>query len=377
MIEFNIPFKNKKQLLNLNEIFEGIKFSGDGYFTKKCTEWFNNRYNPKKALLTSSCSHALDMSAILADIKEGDEVIMASYTFVSTANAFVLRGAKIVFVDINPNTMNIDENLIAAAITSKTKAIVPMHYAGVSCNMDEILKIADEYDLLVIEDAAQCIGSYYKGKPVGSLGDISCFSFHDTKNIHCGEGGLLLINNPKFSERSEIIREKGTNRSKFIRGQVDKYSWVDIGSSFLPSDINAAVLLAQLEVEENITSKRLFLWNLYFDKLSALNLSRFIELPKVPNECKHNGHMFYIKLKDINERQELISFLKDKGISSVFHYIPLHTSIAGYKYARFHGKDVYTTQESERLLRLPLHYDLSEDEVVEVIKTIENFFTDK
>lgn len=374
MIEFNIPLQVANQKQYLLDVFSRNKFCGDGYYTKKCNELLEGLIGANKALLTTSCSHALEMAAILCDIKIGDEVIMPSYTFVSTANAFVLRGAKIVFVDIRPDTMNIDESKIQAAITSKTKAIVPVHYAGVSCEMDEIIRIAKENNLYVIEDAAQAIGSFYNDKPVGVLSDISCISFHETKNIHSGEGGAILINNTSFIERAEIIREKGTNRSRFIRGQVDKYSWVDIGSSYLPSELNAAILLAQLEMEKNITSKRLEIWSLYYEQLLSLKVAGKIELPIIPNNCKHNAHMFYIKVKDINERQKLISHLKESNVSSVFHYIPLHSSIAGQKFGIFKGEDEFTTIESERLLRLPLHYSLTNEEVMHVCNSIVKFF---
>ncbi len=374
MIDFNIPLQVANQKEYLLDVFARNKFCGDGFYTKKCNESLVNTIGVKKALLTTSCSHALEMSAILCDIKPGDEVIMPSYTFVSTANAFVLRGAKIVFVDIRPDTMNIDESKIQAVITSKTKAIVPVHYAGVSCEMNEIIKIAKENNLHIIEDAAQAIGSFYNDKPVGVLSDISCISFHETKNIHSGEGGAILINNTSFIERAEIIREKGTNRSRFIRGQVDKYSWVDIGSSYLPSELNAAILLAQLEMEKNITSKRLEIWSFYYEQLLSLKLAGKIELPIIPNNCKHNAHMFYIKVKDINERQRLISHLKESNVSSVFHYIPLHSSIAGQKFGIFKGEDEFTTIESERLLRLPLYYSLTNEEVMHVCNSIVKFF---
>lgn len=374
MIQFNLPYKSKIQLDNLTQLFEGNNFSGDGLYTKKCHLWLDNTYNSKKSLLTTSCTHSLEMAAILANIEPGDEVIMSSYTFVSTANAFVLRGAKIVFVDIRPDTMNIDESLIEDAITDKTKVIVPVHYAGVSCNMDKIIEIAQKYKLLIIEDAAQCIGSKYKGKPVGTLGDISCFSFHETKNIHSGEGGAVIINNIKFAERAEIIREKGTNRSRFIRGQVDKYTWVDLGSSYLPSELNAAVLSAQFDVEKDITDKRLKLWNAYYENLIELKDKGFIELPIIPTDCQHNAHMFFIKLNNIEVRQELINYLKDNKINSVFHYIPLHSATAGFKFGRFHGMDNFTTIESEKLLRLPMYFSLEIEQVEFICSTINNFF---
>jgi dTDP-4-amino-4,6-dideoxygalactose transaminase len=375
MIQFNIPFKSKGQFENLSQLFEGEKFSGDGFFTGKCHQWLDKTYSSKKSLLTTSCTHSLEMAAILANVEAGDEVIMSSYTFVSTANAFVLRGAKIVFVDIRPDTMNIDESLIEAAITDKTKVIVPVHYAGVSCNMNRITEIALKYNLLVIEDAAQCIGSTYNSKPVGTMGDISCFSFHETKNIHSGEGGAVLINDEKFAERAEIIREKGTNRSRFIRGQVDKYTWVDLGSSYLPSELNAAVLSSQFDNEKDITNKRLKLWDVYYDNLKELKDNGILDLPIIPDDCQHNGHMFFIKLKNIEERQEIINHLKVNGISSVFHYIPLHSAEAGLNFGRFHGMDNYTTVESEKLLRLPMYYSLEIEQVEFICSTIKKFYS--
>lgn len=374
ILNFNVPLQLSKQKDYLLQVFNKGKFSGDGSFTKKCHEWLEKYSNTKKALLTTSCSHALEMTALLADIKPLDEVIMPSFTFVSTANAFVLRGAKIIFVDIRPDTMNIDERKIEAAITNKTKAIVPMHYGGVSCEMDTIIAIAKKYNLLVIEDAAQCIGAYYKNKPVGIMGHMSCFSFHETKNIHSGEGGALFINENKYIERAEIIREKGTNRSRFLRGQVDKYTWVDVGSSYLPSELNAAILYAQLEQENEITLKRLKIWEQYYSLLSILQDENKIELPRVPVECKHNAHIFFIKLKDIDERQSMIDFLLQKKISTAFHYIPLHSADAGKLFGVFHGEDQYTTKESERLLRLPMHFELSIADVEKICDHIIEFY---
>ena len=373
-IKFNEPLQLSKQKDYLLEVFNEGKFSGDGSFTKKCHELLEKHTSTKKALLTTSCSHALEMTALLANIKAGDEIIMPSFTFVSTANAFVLQGARIVFVDIRPDTMNIDEKKIEAAITNKTKAIVPVHYGGVSCDMDFIVSIAKKYNLLVIEDAAQCIGSYYKGKPVGILGNMSCFSFHETKNIHSGEGGALFINENKYIERAEIIREKGTNRSRFLRGQVDKYTWVDVGSSYLPSELNAAILYAQLEQENEITSKRLKIWEQYYSLLSILQDENKIELPRVPVECKHNAHLFFIKLKDIDERQNMIDFLLQRKINTAFHYIPLHSADAGKLFGVFHGEDQFTTKESERLLRLPMHLSLSIADVEKICHHIIEFF---
>ncbi len=374
MIPFNLPPVTGDEKKYLDELFSIHKFSGDGEFTKKCNFWFEKEFECKKALLTTSCTHALEMAAILCDIKEGDEVIMPSYTFVSTANAFALRGAKIVFTDIRKDTMNMDENLIEDAITDKTKAIVPVHYAGVSCEMDRINEIAKKHNLFVVEDAAQGVMSRYKNKALGTIGDIGCYSFHETKNYQCGEGGAILINNENFIERSEIIREKGTNRSKFLRGQVDKYTWVDIGSSYLPSELNAAFLYAQLKSAKKINDDRLKSWNIYFERLQELKNKEVIELPFVPSHCKHNAHMFYIKVKDIKTRTKLISHLGNENILSVFHYIPLHSAPAGKKYGEFRGEDKYTTKESERLLRLPMYYGLKEDEVLKVCESIEKFF---
>jgi dTDP-4-amino-4,6-dideoxygalactose transaminase len=313
------------------------------------------------------------MSAILIGIKPGDEVIMPSFTFVSTANAFVLHGAKIIFVDIRPDTMNIDENKIEAAITDKTIAIVPVHYGGVSCEMDTIMAIAAKYNLIVVEDAAQGFGSKYKGNPLGGIGQLGTISFHETKNIHCGEGGAIAINEKKYIERAEIIREKGTNRNKFLRGQIDKYSWVDIGSSYLPSELNAAFLFAQLGEFEKAINHRLIIWKLYYDGLNSLVDKGLIEVPFIPNGCLHNGHMFYIKVKDINQRQNLISFLNEKSIQTVFHYIPLHSSTEGLKVGVFHGKDEFTTKESERILRLPMHSKLNFDDIHYIISCINKF----
>jgi dTDP-4-amino-4,6-dideoxygalactose transaminase len=376
MIPFNKPVIVGTEEKYLQEALAQRKFSGDGEFTKRCHEWFEQQFNCKKALLTTSCTHALEMAAILAGIQEGDEVIMPSFTFVSTANAFVLRGAKIVFVDVRPDTMNINEELIEAAITEKTKAIVPVHYAGVACEMDTIMNIAEQYNLLVIEDAAQGMMSTYKGKALGTIGHIGCYSFHETKNYNCGEGGAIILNHEKFVERAEIIREKGTNRSRFFRGQVDKYTWVDIGSSYLPSELNAAFLYAQLEKANEINSNRLRSWNLYHEKLNELAQRGLIELPFVPAQCEHNAHMFYIKVRDLAQRTALIEYLKRNGIISVFHYIPLHGTEAGRNFGRFSGKDEYTTEESERLLRLPMYYGLTEEEIQKVIDTISLFFVE-
>lgn len=374
MISFNrAPFVGRETEY-IRQAIEGGAIHGDGEFTKKCNKWIEDRTGTERALLTTSCSTALEMAALLLDIKPGDEVIMPSYTFVSTANAFVLRGAEVVFVDIRPDTQNIDEKLIEDAITDKTKAIVPVHYAGVGCEMDTILEIAGAHGLRVVEDAAQGVMASYKGRALGSIGDFGCFSFHATKNYSMGEGGAILINNEDDVEMAEIVREKGTDRSRFLRGQVDKYSWVEKGSSYLPSDINAAYLLPQLEEAEEINRDRLASWESYYELLEPLRDRDLIELPFVPEECAHNAHMFYIKVKDIEERTKLIAHLKEHGISAVFHYVPLHSSKAGQKYGRFHGEDRYTTRESERLLRLPMYYGLKEEEVEQVAAAIRDFF---
>lgn len=378
MIPFNIPPYVGKELEYIKEAIEkNHKICGDGFFTKKCSEWMENKFNVKKVLLTTSCTHATEMTAILTDIKEGDEVIAPSFTFVSTVNPFVLRGAKIVFIDINPKTMNMDENLIEAAITEKTKAILPVHYAGVACNMDKIMEIAKKHNLIVIEDAAQGVMSEYKGKPLGTIGEYGCFSFHETKNYSMGEGGALLINNKENIEKAEIIREKGTNRSRFFRGQVDKYTWVDKGSSYLPSELNAAYLYAQLENADLIYNDRMNTWNKYKELLQELADKNLIELQYIPEDCKHNAHMFYIKCKDLDERTSLIDFLKENNINAVFHYIPLHSAEAGLKFGRFHGEDKYTTKESERLLRLPFYYGLKEENVKYITSKIKEFYGKK
>ncbi len=375
MINFNKPPYIGKELDYIKQVVENNQqLCGDGPFSIKCNMWFEKRFNTPKSLLTTSCTHALEMAAILVDINPGDEVIAPSYTFVSTVNSFVMRGAKIVFVDIRPDTMNIDENLIEAAITKKTKAIIPVHYAGVSCDMDRIKEIAKKYSLYVIEDAAHGVMSTYKGKPLGTIGDLGCYSFHETKNYSMGEGGAILIQNIKFLERAEIIREKGTNRSQFFRGYVDKYTWVDIGSSYIPSEINAAYLYAQLEEASKINNDRLNIWNTYYKRLRDLALEGFIELPYIPEECKHNAHMFYIKCKNIEERSKLIKYLSYHGIMAVFHYVPLHSSRAGLKYGRFHGDDTYTTEESEKLLRLPMYFGLEEKKVNQIIKNVIEFY---
>lgn len=374
MISFNVPPFVGNELEYMRDAISNHKLCGDGPFTKKCSEWIETKFSTQKSLLTTSCTHALEMAAILADIQPGDEVIMPSYTFVSTADAFVLRGAKIVFVDIRPDTMNMDEKLIESAITEKTRAIVPVHYAGVSCEMDIIMDIAKKYNLKVIEDAAQGVMSSYKGKALGTIGDFGCYSFHETKNYSMGEGGAVLIQNPDYNSKAEIIREKGTNRSQFFRGQIDKYTWVDYGSSYLPSDLNAAYLYAQLEKAELINNNRLSTWNQYYKSLKPLEEAGIIHLPVVPKDCVHNAHMFYIKVKDLEERTKLIQFLKENDVNAVFHYIPLHSSPAGKQFGRFHGDDVYTTKESERLVRLPMYYGLTNDEVDYVVRMINNFY---
>ena len=370
MINFNVPPYVGKEKEYISKAIENRKICGDGEFTKKCTKWLSEK-TKSNVLLTTSCSHALDMSAILADIKPGDEVILPAYTFVSTADAFVMRGATPVFVDIRPDTMNIDEKLIEDAITDKTRAIAPVHYAGVACEMDTIMDIAKRHNLIVIEDAAQGVMSEYKGKPLGTIGDYGCYSFHETKNYSMGEGGALLVKDQNNFERAEIIREKGTDRSRFFRGQVDKYTWVEAGSSYLPSDINAAYLYAQLEMADEINKNRLKNWNLYYENLKDIEQ---IEMPYVPAECKHNAHMFYIKTKDLEERTKLINHLKENEIQAVFHYIPLHSAPAGIKYGRFHGEDRYTTKESERILRLPMYYGLKGEDVLKVCDKIKEFY---
>ena len=374
MIRFNVPPYTGREMEYIKQAVEAQKICGDGEFTKKCNEWIEERTGTKKCLLTTSCTHATELAALLSDIREGDEVIMPSYTFVSTADAFVLRGAKAVFVDIRPDTMNIDETKIEAAVTERTRAIVPVHYAGVSCEMDTIMDIAKRHNLTVIEDAAQGILSTYQGKPLGAIGDFGCFSFHETKNFSMGEGGALLIQREKDIEEAEIIREKGTNRSKFFRGQIDKYTWVNFGSSYLPSDMNAAYLYAQLELAEEIFEDRMNSWELYKRELTPLAEKGKIELPVIPEGCSHNAHMFYIKAKDLEERTALLSFLKEKDILAVFHYIPLHSAPAGRKFGRFHGEDVYTTKESERLARLPMYYGLKAEQVSYICEQVRAFY---
>jgi dTDP-4-amino-4,6-dideoxygalactose transaminase len=375
MIPFNKPPYTGNEEKYVLESIKSSKISGDGEFTKKCHKWFEEKLQCKKALLTTSCTHALEMAAILLDIKEGDEVIMPSYTFVSTANAFVLRGAKIVFVDIRPDTMNIDETKIEEAITSKTKVIVPVHYAGVACEMDTIMDIAKKYNLFVVEDAAQGMMSTYKGKALGTIGHLGAFSFHETKNYtSAGEGGLLIINDENFVQRAEIIREKGTNRSLFFRGMVDKYSWVDVGSSYLMNDVSAAYLWGNLEKADEINQNRLNSWQKYYDGLKELENRGFIELPKIPDGCVQNAHMFYIKVKDLEERTALLDYLKRNDIYAVFHYVPLHSSEAGLKFSLFSKEDIYTTKESDKLIRLPMYFGLDNKDIEKIIYKIKIYF---
>ena len=373
-ISFNRPpFVGKETEYIKEAVEKNGMICGDGPFTKKCSQWMKERFQTKNVLLTTSCTHALEMAAFLADIQPGDEVIMPSYTFVSTADAFVLRGATCVFVDIRPDTMNIDETKIEEAITEKTKAIVPVHYAGVSCAMDEIMAIAKKYNLKVVEDAAQGVNAFYKGKALGTIGDFGCYSFHETKNYSMGEGGAILFQDDRYLEPAEILREKGTNRSQYFRGQIDKYTWVGYGSSYLPSDMNAAYLWAQLEEADKINDKRLSIWNFYHEELKELEDKGVLERPYIPEYATHNAHMYYIKVKDLRVRTKLLDYLKDRGILSVFHYVPLHSATAGKKFGRFHGEDVYTTKESERLCRLPMYYSLSLEEAAEVVKALKEF----
>ena len=375
MISFNKPPYLGTEDNYVLEAMRQDKISGDGHFAKQCQRWFEKYTATPKALLTTSCTHALEMTALLIGLKPGDEVIMPSYTFVSTANAFALRGARIVFVDIRLDTMNIDETKIEAAITSKTKAIIPVHYAGVGCEMDTIMKIANQHNLFVIEDAAQGMMATYKGKALGSIGHIGTYSFHETKNYTSGgEGGLILLNDKHFIEQAEIIREKGTNRNQFFRGQVDKYTWVDLGSSYLPSELQAAYLYAQLLDADAINQNRLDSWQFYFDGLKDLEQKGHIKRPYIPADCQHNAHMFYLKTRNLDERTALLRHLKQNGISAVFHYVPLHSSKAGKKFGHFHGEDNYTTKESERIIRLPLHYGLSRKDQQKVIEHVIQFY---
>ncbi|MCM1251738.1 MAG: dTDP-4-amino-4,6-dideoxygalactose transaminase [Clostridium sp.] len=374
MINFNVPPFTGKEMDYIKEAVDNQKICGDGGFTKKCHKWIEEKTGTAACLLTTSCTHATELAALLAEIKEGDEVILPSYTFVSTADAFVLRGARAVFVDIRPDTMNIDETLIEDAITERTKVIAPVHYAGVGCEMDAIMDIAGRHHLMVVEDAAQGIMASYKGKALGTFGEFGCFSFHETKNFSMGEGGALLIRDEKYIEEAEIYREKGTDRSKYFRGQVDKYRWQNYGSSYLPSDMNAAYLYAQLELADEITQARMDRWNQYKELLTPLAKEGRIELPYIPKHCTHNAHMFYIKTKDLEERTRLDAFLKEKKILPASHYVPLHSAPAGLKFGRFHGEDKYTTKESERLLRLPMFYTLTADEVEYITEQVKAFY---
>ena len=372
-IFFNVPPFTGREFTYMQEAVDNQKICGDGPFTRKCDEWMENRFKVRKAMLTTSGSSALDMAALMCGIKPGDEVILPSYTFSSTANAFVLAGARLVFVDIRPDTMNIDEKRIEEAITDKTRVICVVHYAGVACEMDTIMKIAHDHGLMVVEDAAQAIMSTYKGKALGTIGDFGCFSFHETKNYSMGEGGAILINNENYIERAEIMREKGTNRSQFYRGQVAKYNWVDFGDSYLQSDLNAAYLWAQLEIADKINDNRLETWNKYMDAFRPYEREGKIELPTLPEGCTHNAHMFYIKFKDLDTRQNYISFMKDNRIMCVFHYVPLHSAPAGLKFGRFNGEDVYTTTESDRLVRLPMYYNIKPGDLSRVIEKTREF----
>lgn len=376
MINFNIPPVAGTELKYLEEAIKSHKICGDGQFTKKCSAWLSDKLCNKKILMTTSCTSALEMAAVLCKVQPCDEVILPSFTFCSTADAFVQRGAKLVFVDVRPDTMNIDETKIEAAITAKTKVIVPVHYAGVACEMDTIMALAKKYNLLVVEDAAQAIFSTYKGKPLGTIGDFGCLSFHETKNLSMGEGGALVINDDRYFEDAEILREKGTDRSKFLRGQIDKYTWVNYGSSYLPSDLNAAYLWAQLEQADKIQAHRMNIWNTYYKAFKELEETGKIILPVIPEGCNHNAHMFYFKLPDLEQRTEYISFMKKNEIATVFHYIPLHSAPAGLKFGRFEGSDTYTTSHSNRLVRLPLYYGMTEEDLNTVISKTKEFFND-
>ena len=374
MICFNVPPCTGNEMKYIGEAIAAHKICGDGEFTKRCNAWMEERFGAHKALLTTSGTTALDMASLLCELKSGDEVILPSFTFSSTANAFAIYGAKLVFVDIRPDTMNIDETKIEAAITDKTRVIVAMHYAGVACEMDTIMDIARRHNLLVVEDAAQGVMSSYKGRALGTIGDFGCYSFHETKNYSMGEGGAVLVNNPVYVERAEILREKGTDRAKFFRGQVDKYTWVDIGDSFLPSELNAAYLWAQLEMADEINADRLKSWNAYHEAFQALAAKGLVELPVVPEGCVHNAHMYYLKCRDLEERTAFIRFLKERDILAVFHYVPLHSAPAGRQYGRFAGEDVYTTRESDRLVRLPLYYGLTREDQGRVIAAVKEFY---
>ena len=374
MIDFNKPPYVGNELEYIRQAVENRKICGDGPFTKRCNAWLGERFHAQKALLTTSGTTALDMAMLLCELKPGDEVILPSYTFSSTATAAVLAGAKLVFVDVRPDTMNIDETKIEAAITERTKVIVVMHYAGVACEMDAIMDLARRHGLMVVEDAAQGVMSTYKGRALGTIGDVGCYSFHETKNYSMGEGGALIINNEAYNERAEILREKGTNRSKFFRGQVDKYTWVDFGDSYLPSELNAAYLWAQLEQADAINENRLATWNAYDEAFAPLKAQGKLELPVIPEDCVHNAHMYYLKLKNLQERTAFINYMKENDVHTVFHYVPLHSAPAGLKFGRFAGEDVYTTKESERLVRLPLYYGLAQEDLEKVIRLVYDFF---
>ena len=374
MIDFNKPPYVGNELEYIRQAVENRKICGDGPFTKRCNAWLEERFHAQKALLTTSGTTALDMAMLLCELKPGDEVILPSYTFSSTATAAVLAGARLVFVDVRSDTMNIDETKIEAAITERTKVIVVMHYAGVACEMDTIMDLARRHGLMVVEDAAQGVMSTYKGRALGTIGDFGCYSFHETKNYSMGEGGALIINNEAYNERAEILREKGTNRSKFFRGQVDKYTWVDFGDSYLPSELNAAYLWAQLEQADAINENRLATWNAYDEAFAPLKAQGKLELPVIPEGCVHNAHMYYLKLKNLQERTAFINYMKENDVHTVFHYVPLHSAPAGLKFGRFAGEDVYTTKESERLVRLPLYYGLEQEDLEKVIRLVYAFF---
>lgn len=377
MINFNVPPFVGTELNYVQEAIASHKICGDGQFTKRCSQWLETRFHAQKVLLTTSGSTALDMAALLCGINPGDEVILPSFTFSSTANSFVLAGAKLVFVDIRPDTMNLDESKIEAAITEKTRVIVPVHYAGVACEMDTIMEIARRHNLLVVEDAAQGVMSSYRGKALGTIGDFGCYSFHETKNYSMGEGGALVINNPAYNEAAEILREKGTNRAKFFRGQVDKYTWVDFGDSYLPSELNAAYLWGQLEQADAINQNRLDTWHAYHNAFRPLAEKGLVELPTIPDGCIHNAHMYYLKLKNLEQRTEFIAYMKGYGVGCAFHYVPLHSAPAGLKFGRFHGEDKFTTRESDRLVRLPMYYGMSLADRQSVINAVKSYFCDK
>ena len=373
MINFNVPAHTDETITNILEVFKEKHASGDGKFTKLCNKWIEDNFKCQKALLVHSGTAALELAAIMCNLEQGDEVVMPSYTFVSTANAFVLRGAKPVFVDIRPDTLNLDEKLIEEAITPKTKVIAPVHYAGIGCEMDKIMEIAKKHKLLVVEDAAQAFGGKYKGKQLGTIGDFGCFSFHETKNIMSGEGGALVTNNPEYAERAEIIREKGTNRSKFFRGQVDKYTWVDVGSSYLPSDVIAAYLYSILNISDDIQAKRLKVWETYNEEFEEFEKKGVIRRPIIPENCTNNGHMFYLLFNNLDTRTKFISYLKENGVLSVFHYIPLHSAPAGIKYGRYVGDMKVTNRVSDTLVRLPMFYDITDEELGKVVDLSKKF----